>query len=70
MSIVATEYDVLVDGSRRRILYRCQDHLGQWHQYGPVFTVDANFDPSAHASVVSAKVATTLAEREATEVIG
>jgi hypothetical protein len=62
--IVATEYDITQNGSRRIIAYRCQDHLGVWHNYGPVTTSDPSFDPDAHIPLVEQKVASALAQSE------
>lgn len=65
MSIVDTQYTVLEDGPRRIIRYRCQDHLDAWHDYGPVISTDAGFDPAAFAATVATRVANRLAEAEA-----
>jgi hypothetical protein len=67
MSIVATEIDSIHGqlGQQRMIFYKCQDHLGAWHNYGPVITSDDSFDAEAHKAVVAAKVAAALAETEA-----
>jgi hypothetical protein len=51
------------------IFYRCQDHLGAWHNYGPVITSDDAFDAAAHMTVVAAKVAESLAAAEAGELL-
>jgi hypothetical protein len=50
------------------IFYKCQDHLGAWHNYGPVITIDDAFDAEAHKTVVAAKVAAALAETEAQQI--
>ena len=64
MAIVATEI-VHIDGTAlRSVYYRCQDHLGQWHPYGPLFTSDPLFDIEAHKAVVAVKVANSLAVDE------
>jgi hypothetical protein len=52
------------------IFYRCQDHLGAWHNYGPVMTINANFDAEAFKPTVAAKVAERLAQAEASQVVG
>ena len=72
MSIVATEVESIHGrvGQQRMIFYRCQDHLGQWHSYGPVITVDDGFDADAHKAVVAAKVAASLAAAEAEQLLG
>ena len=72
MSIVATEIESIhgAVGQQRMIFYRCQDHLGQWHPYGPVITVDGAFDAEAFKTVVAGKVAASLAESEAEQVLG
>lgn len=69
MSIVATEIDSIHGDVQRMIFYRCQDHLGTWHNYGPVITSDVNFDANAHKAVVAVKVAEALAEQEAARLI-
>ena len=70
MSIVVTEVESIHGDTHRMIFYRCQDHLGAWHGYGPVITVDPNFDAEAYKPTAAAKVAERLAEAEASEVIG
>ena len=70
MSIASTTYTVEENGNLREIRYTCTDSEGGTHQYGPVLTVDANFDPDTHATIVATKVANALAEQEAKEVIG
>jgi hypothetical protein len=69
MSIVATEVESIhgAPTQQRMIFYRCRDHLGVWHSYGPVITVDQNFDVEAHKAAVAAQIAESLAEREADE---
>jgi len=69
MSIVATEIESIHGDTQRFIFYRCQDHLGAWHNYGPVITSDVNFDADAHKTVVAGKIAAMLAEQEANEVL-
>ena len=71
MSIVATEIDSIhgTTGQQRMIFYRCQDSEGVWHPYGPVITIDDNFDYDAHGTVVAAKVAAALAEAEAAQLL-
>jgi hypothetical protein len=71
MTIVATEVDSIhgAIGQQRMIFYRCQDHLGAWHNYGPVITSDDAFDAAAHMTVVAAKVAESLAAAEAGELL-
>jgi hypothetical protein len=70
MSIVSTEIESIHGSTNRMIFYRCQDHLGAWHNYGPVITIDTNFDAEAFKPTVAAKVAARLAENEAQQVIG
>ena len=65
MSIVATEIESIHGTTKRMIFYRCQDHLGAWHPYGPVITNDTGFDEVAFKTNVAVKVATILAEQEA-----
>ena len=69
MSIVVTEVESIHGDAHRMIFYRCQDHLGAWHSYGPVITVDPSFDAEAYKPTVAAKVAERLAEAEANQVI-
>ena len=72
MSIVATEIESVHGalGQQRMIFYRCQDSEGAWHPYGPVITIDDAFDADAHKTVVAAKVAESLAEAEAEQLLG
>ena len=71
MSIVATEIDSIHGriGQQRMIFYKCQDHLGAWHNYGPIITIDDAFDAEAHKTVVAAKIAAALAETEAQQIM-
>ena len=70
MTIVVTEIErIHADGNQRRIYYRCQDHLGQWHNYGPLNTSDAGFDAEGFKAVVAAKIALSLAETEVQQVL-
>jgi hypothetical protein len=69
VSIVVTEIESIHGDAHRMIFYRCQDHLGAWHDYGPVITIDANFDAEAFKPTVAVKVAERLAETEANQVI-
>jgi hypothetical protein len=69
MSIVTTEIESIHGEAHRMIFYRCQDHLGEWHNYGPVISGDPLFDAELHKPVVAEKVARMLAEAEANEVI-
>jgi N-acyl-D-aspartate/D-glutamate deacylase len=72
MAIVATEIESVHGalGQQRMIFYRCQDSEGVWHQYGPVITIDDNFDADAHKTVVAVKVAESLAAAEAEQLLG
>ena len=72
MSIVATEIDSIHGriGQQRMIFYKCQDHVGAWHNYGPVITIDDAFDSEAHKAVVAAKVAESLAASDAADLVG
>ena len=69
MTIAVTEIESIHGDTHRMIFYRCQDHLGTWHGYGPVITTDVNFDADAFKPTVAAKVAERLAEAEAEQVI-
>jgi len=65
MAIVNTEIESAHGaGANRMIYYRCQDHEGIWHSYGPVMTKDAAFDANAHKAVVADRVAEELASAE------
>jgi hypothetical protein len=70
MSIVATEIESIHGEAHRMIFYRCQDHLGTWHPYGPVISSDHLFDADAHKTVVAMKVSEALAEQESAGLIG
>jgi len=70
MSIVTTEIESIHGSAPRMIFYRCQDHLGEWHNYGPVISNDPQFDADAHKAIVAVKVAESLANQEANEVLG
>jgi len=72
MSIVATEIESVhgAASGQRLIFFRCQDHLGVWHSYGPVISNDAEFDAEAFKSIVAVKVAESLAEQEFNQEIG
>jgi len=71
MSIVATEIDSIhgTTGQQRMIFYKCQDSEGVWHPYGPVITIDDDFDADAHKTLVAIKVAESLAAAEAEELL-
>jgi len=56
-------------GQQRMIFYRAQDHLGVWHNYGPVMTIDDNWDEEAFRATVAAKMAVMLADREFSKII-
>jgi hypothetical protein len=71
MSIVSVE--VISDtqrGGTREIVYRCTDSIGGTHDYGPVLTIDADFDADAHKAVVEASVENALADAETRELLG
>jgi hypothetical protein len=70
VSIVTTEIDSIHGDAHRMIFYRCQDHVGAWHNYGPVITSDVNFDAEAFKPTAAAKVTARLAENEVSELIG
>jgi hypothetical protein len=71
MSIVATEVESVhgAPTQQRMIFYRCRDDQGVWHSWGPVMTVDQNFDVEGHKAGVAIAVAEGLAEQEFEEVI-
>jgi len=66
MSIVTVEVESIhgAVNEQRLIFYRAQDHLGVWHSYGPVVTVDPDFDIEAHKAVVSVSIQRFLEEQE------
>lgn len=71
MSIVATEIESIHGGQneQRMIFYRCQDHLGAWHPYGPVISNDPAFDAEDHKTGVAEKVAEALAASEVSQAL-
>ena len=70
MSIVSTTVHEVASGPSQRLLYyRCTDHLGALHDYGPVITSNPAFDADAHRTVVAVKVAEALAAREAAQLL-
>ena len=72
MSIVSTEIESVhgADTGRHLVFYRCQDSQGNWHDYGPVVTIDDNFDANAFKTAIAAKVSAALAAAEFEQVIG
>lgn len=70
MAIVSTEIESIHGDTQRLIFYRCQDHEGNWHSYGPVISNDPTFDADAHRAVVAERVAAQLAEAEINGVLG
>lgn len=72
MSIVATEVESIHGAvpAQRMIFYKCQDHLGEWHNYGPVITVDPWFDIKGFKPIAAAKVENLLAEMEFNKLVG
>jgi hypothetical protein len=71
MSIIATEIDSIHGriGQQRMIFYRCQDHLGTWHNYGPVITTNDAFDAEAQKPNIAEIVAASLAESETAQLL-
>lgn len=71
MSIVLTEIESVHGGvnGQRMVFYRCQDHLGDWHSYGPVITNDSSWDANAFKATVAVKIADALAQHEASLVL-
>lgn len=65
MAIVATEIESIHGPTtgRHLVFYRCQDHLGEWHNYGPV-NAAAGFDSEAFKTIAAEKVAESLARSE------
>jgi hypothetical protein len=72
MSVVACEVESVhgAPTEQRLVFYRCQDSDGEWHSYGPVITIDPNFDVEGLKQVVTAKVAESLAAAEFEAEIG
>ena len=72
MSIEKVEIESIhgAKGQQRMIFYKAQDHLGQWHNYGPVLTIDDEWDEKAFMTVVVKKVEKTLADNEFRQIIG
>ena len=64
------EIDSTHGDRQRMIFYRITDDAGGVHQYGPVITIDPEFDPEAHKSVVLAKMQESLAAQEFDALLG
>lgn len=64
------EIDSIHGSKQRMIFYRVTDDAGVVHQYGPVITIDPEFDPEAHKSVVLAKMQERLAAQEVDALLG
>lgn len=64
------EIDSIHGDRQRMIFYRITDDAGGVHQYGPVITIDPEFDPEAHKSVVLAKMQESLAAQEFDALLG
>ncbi len=71
MAIVATEIESIhgAANQKRLIFYKCQDHLGVWHNYGPVYA-EPGFNIDAHKTIVAAKMTESLANTEFELLIG
>ena len=71
MSIVATEVESIHGDpdKQRLVFYRCQDHLGVWHSFGPLVTTDPQFDVDAFKVSVAESVSRSLAESEFEDLI-
>lgn len=70
MSIVATEIESIhgaTDGPHS-VYYRCQDHLGDWHSFGPI-EAGPGFDAEAYKTVVAATMPRLLADAEFDELM-
>jgi hypothetical protein len=69
--IVVTEVESIhgAAGQQRLIFYRCQDHLGEWHSFGPIRTNDDAFDVEAYKATVAIEVAESLADQEFEEAL-
>ena len=57
-------------GQQRMVFYRAQDHLGVWHNYGPMVTSDDDFDEEAFKTAVEGKIEERLAAQEFEALIG
>ena len=70
MSIITTEVesihgDIACTEDERLVFFRCQDHLGTWHSYGPVRVPPGQpYTPADHFAMVANRVAEQLAEQE------
>ena len=70
MSIVTTEVesihgDIASTAGERLVFFRCQDHLSNWHTYGPVrIAPEQAYTPADHFSEIADRVAEQLAEAE------
>lgn len=71
MSIEKVEIESIhgAKDQQRLIFYRAQDHLGQWHSYGPIITVDPDFDIEKFKDTVAAKLENSLADAEFNRVL-
>lgn len=56
-------------GHQRMIFYKAQDHLGVWHNYGPMITSDDEFDMNGFKTVVEGKIEERLAAQEFEDLI-
>ena len=67
---MVVEIDSIHGSKQRMIFYRVTDDVGGIHSYGPVITIDPEFDPEAHKSVVLAKMQESLAAQEFDALLG
>lgn len=69
--IVATEIEsVHGEPPQQIVYYRCQDHVGEWHTYGPIVVNDSAFDIAAHELLIPARVEEQLAAQEFNAIVG
>ena len=71
MAIVATEIESVHGATNQKhlVFYKCQDHLGAWHNYGPVYA-EPDFDADAFKTIAAAKVTESLANSEFEALVG
>jgi hypothetical protein len=71
MAIVAHEIESIHGDpqGQRMIFYRFQDSEGEWHRFGPVIMTDPDFDTEAHRARIAGDLESSLAEREADQML-
>lgn len=69
MSIETVEIESVHGSAKRLVFYKAQDHLGVWHQWGPVITSDPDWDEEAYKTIVAQKLEDKLADQEASRLL-